>query len=342
METIKGYVEKLGSNFLVAAMVPSLTLVTAIIIVFEPILHVSWKFQDEGSIYQLIGSGLLLSIPTIIIGFTLTALNTFILKFFEGYIFVHHFPFVKKAQIMKAKKLEAKRDALEKRISVLEGRKKKTERTIALLTVLKSKYYSTAAEYDQSFPPSLEQILPTQFGNILKASESYSSTRYGIDSVSFWPRLIHVIPPSYQQAIDETRNELSFLVNVSVLSLLFTLLCLLGVVYNSLAPIILPDLQDIELIYTYRYVAAGLASLLCSLLFHRASLVMVDSFGVMIRSAYDLFRLHLLEHLRLELPHDSEEEFYIWKNLGEFIVLGNFSLGFDFLEYDLKERKGNP
>jgi len=121
-----------------------------------------------------------------------------------------------------------------------------------------------------------------------------------------------------------------------------TLLCLLGVVYNSLAPIILPDLQDIELIYTYRYVAAGLASLLCSLLFHRASLVMVDSFGVMIRSAYDLFRLHLLEHLRLELPHDSEEEFYIWKNLGEFIVLGNFSLGFDFLEYDLKERKGNP
>jgi hypothetical protein len=336
MESITGYAEKLGSNFLVAAMIPSLALVTAVIIIFEPILQIAWKFQGEGSIYKIIGAGLLLAIPTIIIGFTLTALNTFILKIFEGYILLHHIPFFKRTQVTKAKKLKAQKELIAKRIEVLEARKKKTQRTQDLLEILKNKSYALTAEYDQTYPPSLEQVLPTQFGNILKASEAYSGSRYGMDGVTFWSRLIYVIPPSYQQAIDESRNELSFIVNLSVLSLVFALLCMVGIIYNLIAPITLPVTPQVEPIYTYRYFVAGIFALFIAIFFHRAAIVMVGSFGVMIRSAYDLFRLQLLEQLRLEVPPNSKSEYYIWKNLGDFIVTGELS---HYLKYDLKGKK---
>jgi hypothetical protein len=60
----------------------------------------------------------------------------------------------------------------------------------------------------------------------------------------------------------------------------------------------------------------------------------VGSFGNMIRSAYDLFRLDLLQQFRLSLPRNSIDEFYIWKNLGELILQGPNSLDFSPLEYD--------
>ena len=56
----------------------------------------------------------------------------------------------------------------------------------------------------------------------------------------------------------------------------------------------------------------------------------------MIRSAYDLFRLDLLEHLRLKTPRNSEEEYYIWKNLRELVNLGSESVDYKPFIYKKK------
>ena len=71
--------------------------------------------------------------------------------------------------------------------------------------------------------------------------------------------------------------------------------------------------------------------------FHKAANIVVTSFGDMIRSTYDLFRLDLLDHLKIELPKDSYDEFFLWKKIGEFIVLGPKSLDFDILKYKIKD-----
>ena len=84
MGVFTNYLEKLGSNFLVAAMVPSLALVVACIFVFDPILQVAEAFTNPTGTPQLVSFGVVVFILTVIIGFTLTALNTFILKMFEG------------------------------------------------------------------------------------------------------------------------------------------------------------------------------------------------------------------------------------------------------------------
>lgn len=315
-------------------MIPSLGLVVACILIFEPILHVSDSFQVDNGIYPIVGFGLLVLIPTVIIGYTLTALNTFILKIFEGYILLSQLPLLKESHSRKAQKLIQEYESIFNKIVLLDQKKRKSKAEKILLEELKEDYYDKVSEYDQIYPPPSAGIMPTKFGNILKASEAYANTRYGIDSVELWPRLLHVIPSSYKQHIDEARNELSFLVNMSALSLIFYILCIIAILTSP--PSIINPNWDMFFVNSLRYIIAGLFALFLNWFFNKAALFSVSGYGAMIRSAYDLFRLDLLEHLRLKTPKDSVEEYFIWKNLGEFTNLGKESLEFKTLSYKKK------
>lgn len=316
-------------------MIPSLGLVIACLLVFDPILPFSTSFQIENSIYSLLGVSLLVSIPTIIVGFTLTALNTYILKIFEGYVFFHHFRIMRNTQAKRANRLIEQREALKNEIELLKRKRKRSAEEELALDSLKIAYDTIVATYDQLYPPPHAGIMPTKFGNILKASEAYAGTRYGIDAVEFWPRLLHVIPPSYKQIIDEARNELSFLVNMSALSVVFYLLCILGILSNASY---FPD-WDRVLENSLRYIIAGGLALFSNWFFNRAAIFSVGDFGMILRSSYDLFRLDLLEHFRLKHPKNLVEEFQVWKNLRELMVLGQESLDFEPLKYEIKKRK---
>lgn len=340
MNAFTNYLEKLGNNFLVSAMIPSLALVVASILVFDPILSVSKLFEQQNSIYQLVGLGLILFIFTVIIGFTLTALNTYILKLFEGYVFFHYIPYMRKRLVgyhqQKAREMIYRRNSLKKRIHELEHPLEETQRTKRRLRQLKQRYYSVTSNYEHSYPQNLSDILPTQFGNILKAAEAYPGTRYGMEGVEFWPRLIHVIPPEHKISIDNSRNELSFLVNMSILCIAFYFLSVVAMFYSlvTLPTNAMGTHLTIDVLWgSLRYLGAAAIAAACAWFFYKASIYSVSSFGLMIRSAYDLFRIDLLKRLRLKVPSDSWEEFFTWQNLNEYIVLGRHSLKFKKLKY---------
>lgn len=340
-EALSGYLEKFGSNFLIASMIPSLGLVIAVLSVFDPIFKISDMFNNPTGIYQLVGVGLFILVPTVIFGFTLTALNTYILKFFEGYVFLHRFSCLRETQFRRAQKLAFKRDTIKKRIKVLE-KQIRTSRQEKILIRLKNQYYEITEHYDKNYPPDPEQVLPTSFGNILRAAETYSGTRYGIDGVEFWPRLLQVIPPRYQSAIDNVRNQLSFLVNMTILGLLFFILCLLAIFYSFISRAFDPLQTQTFLVIlgeNIRYLLAGLVALICLFFFQKASIFSVGSFGIMIRSSYDLFRIDLLKQFHLTMPATSILEYKTWKNLGELIILGQHHLNFKPLEYHFDEKK---
>ena len=316
-------------------MIPSLGLVTASVVVFDPIFHVSLAFQLENGIYSLLGISLLLTIPTIIIGYTLTALNTYILKLFEGYVFFHRFRFMRQGHARQANKLIQRREILRNQIQQLAQKKRLSREEKLDLDALKTTYYSVVTTYDLSYPPPHAGIMPTKFGNILKASEAYAGTRYGIDSVQFWPRLWHVIPTSYQQTIENARNELSFLVNMSAVSVVFFLFCIVAILINTS-----PNsfVLDEFLANSIRYIFAAILALGSNRFFNKAALFSVGEFGMMIRSAYDLFRLDLLEQFRIKPPKDLDKEYQVWANLGELIALGQEAIEFDGLRYENKSR----
>lgn len=344
MNVFTNYLEKLGTNFLVSAMVPSLALVIASILVFDPILNIATVFKDPQGVYQLVGFGPIVFIATVIIGFTLSSLNTYILKMFEGYVIPFPMRFLydirKRAHRHKAHNMMAHRDGLENEILHLEKYLERTPELQEELEKLNDEHYKAAADYDLMYPQDPSDILPTRFGNTLKAAENYTGERYGFDGVHFWPRLVHVIPTEYKSNIDAVRNELSFLVNMSILSAIFSLFCLFAVFYCMWITNVVPSDSTIFLGFLKKalpYFIALAVGLISSVIFYNASLFSVSSFGLMIRSSFDLFRLDLLKKLGLERPKDSAKEYDTWHALNELIILGSHSLTFTKIDYRKEE-----
>lgn len=264
MSVITTLLSLLGDNNLVSAVIPSMALMLATLVVFDPIFKISSLLQSQNGADSLIVLGLLIIFPIIILSYTLMALNTYILKLHEGYIFFGRFPFIynamRNAHKNKAKKLVIQRETLRRRIEIIEKNPIQTERTYSLLGNLKQRYYYASAEYNASYPPSPNQILPTRFGNILKAAEAYPGIRYGLDGVTFWPLLIAVIPLEYRKTINDTKNELAFLVNMSFLAIVFFSFCILASLYTFINPPVgIAIYAVIDLIL--RYTLAGMIAL---------------------------------------------------------------------------------
>lgn len=347
MGAIQGYLEKLGGNFMVAAFIPSLAFVTAGSIVFGPLIPVAVIQRAEIFLSPLGESGLIVLLLAIMMGFTLTSLNTYIYKLFEGYVFPSALKPFRKLEIKRARQLRSERDQLNKKIQRLEAQQslwkrakmprydpRRSAKNELKIQLLKNQRDALAAIYDLRYPQEERLILPTRLGNILRASESYSQDRYLIDSVAFWPRMVHVIDKDYMGLIDTANDQCSFLLNSSLLSGIFSVLSFLASFYqlflfylffyhiniaNNLAGQIGPEYQALNI---FAYMVLGVLCLGIAWFFYTASLLNVSKYGNLIRSSFDLFRFNLLEKLHLPLPPHNEKEKELWERLSEFITIG--------------------
>ncbi len=72
----------------------------------------------------------------------------------------------------------------------------------------------------EKFPDGIEWLLPTPFGNVIRAFEVYPRVVYGIEAIQGWNRLLAVIPKDYQDIIDNAKAQVDFWVNIGVLCVL--------------------------------------------------------------------------------------------------------------------------
>lgn len=330
MSTVQNYLDRFGGNFIIAAFIPALAFMSAIMIFIGPTLPSEFWILVQSDKNPLSEPGLFLILCTVILGFTLSSLNTYIYKLFEGYIFLYRIPGLAKGKIAKARKLNKRFEALKQKIKILEStmdleNEKDYPRLNRRISELKEERDAIASEYDASFPPTLSKILPTRFGNILRSSEAYPGTRYGIDAVPMWPRMTHVIPNSFMEKVDQSNNQCSFLLNCCLLSMFFFFICL-STAGNQY---FLQQALNNNVVFL---ISLGCGSLILSLLFYQASLINVSQYGNMIRSTYDLFRFDLLKQLHLPLPKDTNEESDTWKKLSELFTIGekNSPLYFEY------------
>ncbi len=254
MNTIQAYLEKFGGNFLVAAFVPSLAFVTASILLVGPVVPLDVLTRVQfllGPIGEK-NIGWAIFLVAVIIGFTLASLNTYIYKLFEGYVLIKQLSFLRSVEIKRARQLRGKRDVINQKIGQLEQRidtwkkakmprRSEKERSLIQTRIqnLKAERDTISAEYDQMYPPYDNLILPTRFGNILRASETYPRIRWGIDAVTMWPRLIYAVSiapkgDEYLTKVDISNDQCSFLLNSSLLSGLFSGLAMLVAIYQAL------------------------------------------------------------------------------------------------------------
>jgi len=335
--TIQGYLEKLGGNFMVAAFVPSLAFVTACMIAFRALLPVDFLDSVETALSPLDENGLIILLVATMMGFTLTSLNTYVYKLFEGYVLPQYLKPLRRVEVRRARQIRSQRDILHKKINRLERwqmgwslagmpdlPEEKLNRIETRITRLTNQRDALAAEYELRYPPTEALIMPTRLGNILKAAEAYPQSRYHADSVALFPRMAAAIDREYMGHIDTANDQCSFLLNSCLLSGIFAGLSFVASFYIWLFPS--PDHSSLA------YLAIGFATLAIAWFFYNASLMNVSKYGNLIRSSYDLFRFNLLEKLHLPLPTNSEEEKMRWRDVTNFVTIGELygEIPFDY------------
>jgi hypothetical protein len=136
---------------------------------------------------------------------------------------------------------------------------------------------------------------PTLLGNILAAYEDYPLSRYGMDSVFFWPRLWLALPRETRQEIDREWAPADGLLNMSVVSYSVGLVSLLagavmGLGYGlGLTPSLWHGFQ----IPFSRVDASwfwGFAAVFSGYLFYRMSIPFHLRNGETFKSVFDLYR----------------------------------------------------
>jgi hypothetical protein len=133
-------------------------------------------------------------------------------------------------------------------------------------------------------------LLPTALGNRLRAFEERAGAAYSVQAIHLWPRLYHVLPDSALATVNEFRNQLDTASRLC-LSLGMTALIAAGLLARQplwwMLPVVL---------------------LLASVAAYRSALAAADNYGVAVATAIDVYRLRLLQEMRLQMPVDTEEE----------------------------------
>lgn len=358
---LQGALQKMGSNFLVAAFVPAMAFIIFSALIFFPVLpdsmvnYLGWSVTKPEQI--TIATALLF---TMILGFTLFTLSTYIYKSFEGYTFIFHpNTFLGKALLQRQKrrahrleiavgKLQKEKQKIEcaqvkikeqndlKKSPLLERRLRRYEKRIS---DLRDQLHSLIAFNDANFPASRKLILPTRFGNILRAAETYPGIRYAIDAVPLWGRMSHVIPLDAMEKIDQANNQCLFLLNSALLAGVFSVMSVFASVYLAYIIVWAPQYHFYLLTFMKTtltvehlaiYIVLAFFSAMIAYFFYQASLLNVSQYGSMIRTAYDLYRFNLIEKLHLDFPKSLKDERILWQKISQFFVIGEAFGEIDF------------
>lgn len=164
-----------------------------------------------------------------------------------------------------------------------------------------------AAELDRSFG-ALATVKATRLGNVIDSYNHYAFTRYRIEAELLWPRLQHVIPSSYSDAVQDAKVLLDFGVTM----------CTLATLYAVLAILIGPWLTYEPTLWS----AIGVAALAVARFFYTLSVKSAMQYGDRLRSSFDLFRLELLEQFGVPRPTSLAEERATWEKLSQLVVYG--------------------
>jgi hypothetical protein len=146
----------------------------------------------------------------------------------------------------------------------------------------------------------LGSVLPTRLGNILKASEEYPLTRYGIDAVIVWPRLFTVLPDQFVSSIAAAKAPLDLMAVIGALASAF------AVAGAAIAGALLP---------WYAPLACFAGSLLVAWLAYAGAVQAARPYAQLIRAAFDVHRGLLLDAAGLARPKSLQAERRQWEQI---------------------------
>jgi hypothetical protein len=165
------------------------------------------------------------------------------------------------------------------------------------------RYRQRAASQLQLYPNE-NRLLATRLGNVMRAAEDQAGQRYGLDTVTIWPRLYPYVSDRLARALSETRTQLD-----AYVSLCFVLLVATLVLFPALATDGL-------------WLALPAATTMGSWVSYRAATRTAAKYGHLIAVAFDLHRFEMLHGLHYPIPNTLEEELEFNQQLSKFLRSG--------------------
>ncbi|MDN3024470.1 hypothetical protein [Streptomyces sp. S.PB5] len=160
--------------------------------------------------------------------------------------------------------------------------------------------------------PPAEIQLPTALGNALRAGELTAGERYGLTTLTSWPRLYLQVSDRMAEILRSTRDVLDTAVNLCWAFLALT---------TSGAT----ALYDEPFVWWWCGVGIALAAVA-----YKGAVTAAQAYSGLMHVAYDLHRFDLLEALHLPLPPDSDVEEATFRRLsGLFADMGPFELSYE-------------
>ncbi len=227
----------------------------------------------------------------------LIVLNQSINRALEGY-----WPFglrfrLRGREVARYKQLQALLDQVEDKF---DHSSKSDEDYDELVDKRRMLHYELATRY----PDEKQFILPTRFGNTIRAIERYPSVMYGADFVEVWPRLRAVTPADFLDEVDSSKSELDFWVNALVLSSLCAFEGFAVCLYSG---------QRLALLYV---VAAGCVSVLS----YRSARFAAERWGQFVKATYDVFLRELESKTGMSVQATQEIRRETWNNFSQAVT----------------------
>ena len=149
--------------------------------------------------------------------------------------------------------------------------------------------------------------LPTSLGNVISAFEAYPKDRYDIDAVTMWPRLLPILTQhKYALYIEREKAALDFLLNLSFLTLLLGIeVFYIGIAFATDTNIVL-------------WISGACGLLVVSYWLYKLSILSASGWGSSVKTAFDLYRYHLLASLFVKAPNTYSDERAKWEGLSLF------------------------
>lgn len=336
---VEGLVNQLGRSFLFAGFLPAIIGVAinqyvlfappyagaeAVVWNLFPALTTPWLGLFSGQMLTTI-------VLSVALALVLVPLNLFVIKLFEGQapgMKVLLFPFYLRHKQRHERLYGPIAARRAERLAMMQEAEETGEQNFDARFALEDELNRLHTQKEkmepvQTLPYDRSRLAPTLYGNAWAVMEEYPLSRYGMDSIVFWP-FIRVLLNRKNPALLAQIDNLKLLIDmVTHLALVTGILALESLVLAALR------LQPTMLV-------PALVSLLFFVGFYQAGVNTVRLMAVSVTQGFDLYRLDVLKAFGLSRPTDMDDEYWVWSRLAAFIRRGE-PFYFDMLAREMDE-----
>ncbi|MGO7979581.1 hypothetical protein ACC691_16895 [Rhizobium johnstonii] len=288
-------------SFILGFLVPSVLFFVAIYLIFGdiPWIAEALKAAMEKDALEAFVWG---TVATWLFAIILSILNHSLLRTLEGYLPPFSWiPFFRTRRVTEFRQIhrDLKKHASEWR---LEGKSYPADK----ITIHDALLIESVTRY-----PSDERfVLPTKFGNAIRAFEEYSRIVYGADAIPLWSHLSSVVSKDFAEELQNARTEVNCLVNVVFLAFATAIMALSRLAHDLPwgGPLSWPSMPGIPF---YFFGLAGAALLVCI----GAYTLAVDramAWGALVKACFDCYLPALATQLGYELPEKAKARKEFW------------------------------